>query len=747
MRYRQMHYRHTSFPTLAILGLAGLMMLLSGCGGGAISSSSPPASVQLSVQAAGVGAGMISSNPTGINCGQACSASFASGAQVVLTASPMGNSFFAGWSGACSGTGVCSLTLMKNTSVMATFSASPVVAVTLGGTGKGSVASNPPGINCGPTCNASFNPGTQVILTASAATNSYFVGWAGGCSGNNPTCTLTLSASQQATATFDTIQNAPVLSVSLAGNGTGTISSNPSGINCGLTCSASFSAGTQVTLTEIPAAKTYFAGWAGPGCSGDSAICTLTLDASQQVTATFNISSDVTALNHIILMIQENRSLDHYFGAMRQYWASNDIPDQSFDGLAQFNPTSGAPPLQGPAPTNPGCDPGFPFPGSDCTVTDNSPMVASFPMVSMCVENPSPSWNEDHVDWNLADPVSATAKLNGFVYSAAHDARATQPPFSDTDGVRGMAYYDGDDLPFYYFMASSFGTSDRWFSPVMARSPANHMYALSGTSRGHVYGWGGLTNPTIFDLLQSAGITWKVYVTDLTYAVPPVNDSYLNEFAMAAKYPQNFVPVSQFLTDSQNGTLPSVSYIDAGYNSGRDEHPGLDDGAPGGSVQTGSHYVSTLIDGLMQSTSWQDSVFILTWDEFGGFYDHVPPQPTVSPDGIKPIDLLPGPPPNGPDICVKKSGPNCDFVYTGYRVPLIVISPFSKKNYVSHTVADYTAWLKLVETRFNLPSLTKRDAAQMDMTEFFDFTNVPWRIPPVPPTQPTGGQCYLNHLP
>jgi phospholipase C len=196
-----------------------------------------------------------------------------------------------------------------------------------------------------------------------------------------------------------------------------------------------------------------------------------------------------------------------------------------------------------------------------------------------------------------------------------------------------------------------------------------------------------------------------------------------------------------------NGTLPSVAYIDPGFTSGLDEHPGLDDNVPGASIQRGSQYVSTLIDALMQSSSWQDSVFILTFDEFGGFYDHVAPQPTVSPDGIKPIDLLPGPPPNGPDICVLNSGPTCDFVYTGYRVPLMVISPFAKKNFVSHTVADYTAWLKLVETRFSLPSLTKRDAAQPDMTEFFDFVNVPWATPPTPPKQPTNGACYLTKLP
>jgi phospholipase C len=97
-------------------------------------------------------------------------------------------------------------------------------------------------------------------------------------------------------------------------------------------------------------------------------------------------------------------------------------------------------------------------------------------MISMCIENPSPSWNEDHLDWNLTNPVSATATSNGFVFTAAHDARNLPPPFSDTNGIRAMAYYDGEDLPFYYSMASSFGTSDRWFSPVMTNSPSNHMY-------------------------------------------------------------------------------------------------------------------------------------------------------------------------------------------------------------------------------------------------------------------------------
>lgn len=454
----------------------------------------------------------------------------------------------------------------------------------------------------------------------------------------------------------------------------------------------------------------------------------------------------LNSINHIIFMAQENRGFDHYFGAMRQYWAANNIPDQSFDGLPQFNPAAGIAPLQGPAPAIPGCDPAFPYPPNDCMHDVNSPLVSSFHMISMCEENPSPFWNEDHVDWDLTTPLSPTPTLDGYVWTAAHDARFIVPPFNDVDGIRAMSYYDDSDMPYYYFMASSFATSDRWFSPVMSRTQLNRMYMLAATSAGHVYPVPSnsppLSNNTIFDLLQTAGVTWKIYVTDLTYANPPVQDSTIGVFAAGGKYPQNIVPASQFKTDLTNGTLPSVAFIEPGFNSGRDEHPGLDDNAPSGSVQVGAQYVSSLINAFMQSSSWKDSVFILTYDEFGGFYDHVPPQPAVSPDGIAPVDLRPN------DYCYPpETGVTCDFVYTGYRVPLIVISPFAKKNYVSHTVADYTAWLKFVETRFKLPNLTQRDAAQMDMTEFFDFANPPWTTPPSPPSQPTNGPCYMNSLP
>ena len=148
-------------------------------------------------------------------------------------------------------------------------------------------------------------------------------------------------------------------------------------------------------------------------------------------------AAGITSLNHIIILAQENRSLDHYFGALRQYWRTNGYPDRSFDGLPQFNPTSGIPPLFRPAPSNPGCDPAFP-PPADCTVDSASPKVTSFHLLTQCTENTSPSWNESHEFWDLKDPTGLSkAKLNGYVWTAAHDGRADL--FYDTSGMRAMA--------------------------------------------------------------------------------------------------------------------------------------------------------------------------------------------------------------------------------------------------------------------------------------------------------------------
>jgi phospholipase C len=566
---------------------------------------------------------------------------------------------------------------------------------------------------------------------------------------------VTLTKTTSVIGTFSAL---PVLAVSLAGTGTGGVVSSPSGINCGQTCSVSFNVGTQVTLTETPAAKSSFVSWSGGGCGGSASACTFTMSASQQVTATFNASQSAGTITHIIFLAQENRSFDHYFGDMRQYWAQNGYPDQSFDGLPQFNPTSGIAPLYGPPLAIPGCNPNNP-PPSDC-IFDPSNLVTSYHLITQCIENPSPSWNESHVDWDYNDQVGQqSATSNGFVWTAGHDARADVPPFNDVDGIRAMGYYDGTDLNYYHFMASNFATSDRFFNPTLARTQPNREYLIAGTSQGYAYPLGTdredtalLTATTIFQELQAAGITWKIYVdpTGSPCSGPPYDPaclltlSYVQQFqwgqTIPTQYPNNIAPISQYFTDLQKGTLPQVAQIEPATDAGEDEHPSNSDAEPN-NIQLGANYVSSLINGLMTSSYWTTSAFIFTFDEFGGLYDHVSPQPAVSPDGIKPVDLLPG------DVCTKGTGPTCDFVYTGYRVPLIVVSPYTKKNYVSHNVADTTAILKLIETTFNVPALTKRDAAQIDMSEFFDFSNPPWITPPNPPAQNTSGACYLNQLP
>jgi len=272
---------------------------------------------------------------------------------------------------------------------------------------------------------------------------------------------------------------------------------------------------------------------------------------------------NLQAINHIIFMAQENRSFDHYFGALPAYWAANGFTPQQFDGLPQFSSTSGV------APTNPSCDPAFPFvpggsPLQDC-IFDVNNQIGSFHMISACVEDPSPAWNESHVDWNYANQLgNLTAPFagNGFVWTAAHDARFNQPPFFDTIGMRAMGYYDGTDLPYYYFLASNFATSDRWFSPAMSRTEVNRMYILAATSHGHAYPIAAtgtqLTDKTIFELLDDNGITWKNYVVDPNPT--PLDGSSFFMFAYSNSHNQNVVPISQYMTDLANGdpSTPAV---------------------------------------------------------------------------------------------------------------------------------------------------------------------------------------------
>jgi len=521
------------------------------------------------------------------------------------------------------------------------------------------------------------------------------------------------------------------LTISLAGSGT--VNSNPAGISCPTQCKATFNSGTTITLTAVAASGFSFSGFAG-ACTGPT--CQLTLNNNQNVSATFAQSTPPpptatleNSVNHIIFMLQENRSFDHYFGHLPDYWSNKGFP-QATNGTT-FDAE----------------------PGDASNVDPAGGTVTAYQLSTACVENPSPSWNESHTDFNRDGVYSSTYKGDGFVHTAAGEKNVAGAdagePYFDSLGHRAMGYYTDTQLNYYYFMASTFGTSDRWFSPALSRTEPNRMYVFAGTSDGHAYPiepCSGSSCPppiqreTIFQELDKAGVSWKIYRTDTSPTFLTLF-SYYYQPGVSAKV----VPVNpDYFNDLDNGTLPQVALIEGGYGSGLDEHPTGDDTAPGNNIQSGAKYVSTLINGLMKSSAWGSSVFILTWDEGGGFFDHVSPQREPSPDGILPADLRTN------DICLNSDGsinsdPKCRFEISGYRVPLVVVSPFTK-NIVSHTVRDYTALLKLIEMRFNLPNLTARDAAQPDMLEFFDFSKAPWKTPPLPPVQSTSAPCVIEVL-
>lgn len=242
----------------------------------------------LDVTVAGSGAGSVSSSPAGIACPGTCSNDFAATTSVTLSAAAASGSMFAGWSGACSGTGACIVSMTSPKSVTATFAPTTgTLNVMRTGAGSGTVSSSPAGISCGVTCSAQFALGSIVQLTAAPLAGSTFAGWSGaGCSGTG-SCVITMTSVVNVTATFSPQQFQ--LFVTKAGSGSGVVTSSPAGINCGVDCTEIYNAGTMVTLTAAPASGSTFAGWSGGGCFG-AGVCTVTMSAAQTVTATFTLA-------------------------------------------------------------------------------------------------------------------------------------------------------------------------------------------------------------------------------------------------------------------------------------------------------------------------------------------------------------------------------------------------------------------------------------------------------------------------
>jgi hypothetical protein len=254
--------------------------------------------VKLGVIKTGGGDGTVKSDVGGIDCGATCSADYAPGTTVTLTATPAPGWVFGGWQGACSGTGPCTVTMDVNRDVSAVFTEPPDaakrLAVTLSGPGTGKVVVTTPAgsVECSSTCTHDFPGGTTVTLNASPGTASEFGGWSGDCLGFL-TCTLTMNRVHSVTATFGNAPGTPkTLSVSRSGTGSGSVAIVYSGgfSDCLIAvCSRDFPNGMQVSLAATPSSGSTFVGWTGD-CSGAGA-CRLTMDQNHAVAAVFALAT------------------------------------------------------------------------------------------------------------------------------------------------------------------------------------------------------------------------------------------------------------------------------------------------------------------------------------------------------------------------------------------------------------------------------------------------------------------------
>jgi phospholipase C len=318
---------------------------------------------------------------------------------------------------------------------------------------------------------------------------------------------------------------------------------------------------------------------------------------------------------------------------------------------------------------------------------------------------PSQAWNPSHISY-------AEGRNSGFV---------------EASGPVSMWYWDQEALPATYSLAATFPVGQRYFGSVLAQTYPNRRFFFTGTASGTI-ATNSRTfsipapNGTIFDRLDRFGIDWKDYYVDLPspLIVPGVADT--------PERLAKFVSTADFLSDAKTGNLPSFSFVEPQYSYESQENPQ--------DIQVGERFIARIVWAVMGSLNWKSTALFITYDEHGGYYDHVPPPAAVTPDDTPPI-LGPNDLPGGYDRY-------------GFRVPLIVVSPWAKAGYVSSVVQDHTSILRFVERKWNIGAMTRRDANAADMTDYFDFRQAafphPSRIAAAPALAPGLALCSEHGL-
>lgn len=372
---------------------------------------------------------------------------------------------------------------------------------------------------------------------------------------------------------------------------------------------------------------------------------------SQTIAAGERLGSDIP-IEHVIFVMQENRSFDHYFSELTHGEAHSAAASVSmFDRDGAAHPRVHAPRL--------------------------------------CSIDPRHDWDSVHEEWN-------NGAMDGF-------ARPSN------DG-RTMIYYGESDLPFMYSLARNFAISDMHFASLLGPTFPNRMYFMAATSFGLTTNRlppqrdpNGKPYPNLLRELSAHHVDWKVYADSISEIAIFADTFAANQ--------ERFLALADFYSAAAAGHLPPMSYVEANFIAGdarTDEHAPSD-------LQLGQTFLASLVQAVLHSPDWRSTALFITYDEHGGFYDHVPPPVACAPDALLP--------------------PTSDFAHFGMRVPLLVVSPYAKRNYVSHTAGDHTSLVRFVEARFGLPAMTARDANADPLFDLFDWDHPDYSIPTLA-TQP-----------
>jgi phospholipase C len=373
--------------------------------------------------------------------------------------------------------------------------------------------------------------------------------------------------------------------------------------------------------------------------------------SSVQADKASQASTPNTPIEHFIVLMQENHTFDNYFG--------------TYPGADGILPGT--------------CMPVDPF---GATTTE---CVEPYHIGDSPIDDLDHSLSTFRLQYN-------DGNMDGFVYALNQ---------RNQNGALSMGYYDDRDLPYYWNLADEFVLFDRFFSSDHGGSFANHMFWVAGFPGGSQLSPEDYAKrPTIFDRLEEQGISWKFYVQNydpqITYRtlpnfsgnrasqviwVPLLN---IDRFLDDPKLSSHIVDLSEYFEDLQNGTLPAVAYI---APSGASEHPP-------GSIRSGQKFVKSLIQALTRSTAWEKSAFLLVYDDWGGWYDHVSP-------------------------------PQVDEYGYGFRVPALLVSAYARRGYIDSTELDFTSIPKFIEDNWNLEPLAERDANANSFITAFDFSKEP----------------------